>query len=110
MVSVNRHPAGVYCGEYSLGLVKGRITAGQTPDTFDIWLDAFGEKYNCKDEKYIYNERTNHMDVVGATDPNDCLGKLLVQNGLPLTVVYFPREDTLELDLGIAKVDLSQCA
>ncbi|RNF01865.1 uncharacterized protein Tco025E_08541 [Trypanosoma conorhini] len=108
-IDVARRPAGSYCGDY-LGVVKGRISTGAARDTFDIWLDAFGDKYSCKKEKYTFDERTNQMTVVGATDPKDCLGKILIKNGLSLTVSYSPKEDVLDLDLGIVRLQLTACA
>ncbi|KAH9599239.1 hypothetical protein LSM04_001154 [Trypanosoma melophagium] len=106
---VGRAPDGAYCGNYSHGLVTGRISLGSLPDTFDIKLNVFGGDYYCQNERYKYDEKTNTMTVPDSNNPNDCLGKMLVQNKLTLTVQYFPKEDALELNLGIAKILLTQC-
>ncbi|ORC87822.1 uncharacterized protein TM35_000202310 [Trypanosoma theileri] len=108
-IVVGRVPDGAYCGNYSYGLVTGRISLGSLPNTFDIALTVFGDDYNCKNERYKYDEKTNKMEVPDSNNPNDCLGKLLVQNKLTLSVQYYPKEDELELDLGIAKIMLTQC-
>ncbi|ESL09138.1 hypothetical protein TRSC58_03148 [Trypanosoma rangeli SC58] len=107
-ISVVRRPEGAYCGDY-INLVKGRIFADAVSEQFDIWLDVFSEKYTCKNEKYIFDERTKQMTIVGATDPKDCLGKVLLDNGLSLAVSYAENENALYLDLGLVNIKLSAC-
>ncbi|RNF10215.1 hypothetical protein TraAM80_01654 [Trypanosoma rangeli] len=109
VINAARRPEGAYCGDY-IGMVKGRILASAASEKFDILLDIFHEKYSCKNEKYTFDERTKQITIIGATDPKDCLGKVLVDNGLSLAVSYAENENTLYLDLGIVGIKLAACS
>ncbi|CAD2221743.1 hypothetical protein AGDE_05564 [Angomonas deanei] len=104
-----RLPDGHYCGTYSFGLVKGEFNTTSGSTFFDLSLEAFGDTAECKNEKYIYDPATHKAVVVGATDPNDCLGKLLSDNKLTLEVLFNPEADIVTLDLGITKIDCPKC-
>ncbi|EAN90210.1 hypothetical protein C3747_23g983c [Trypanosoma cruzi] len=106
---VDSRPSGDYCGGY-MSLVNGRITVHPTTSEFDISLDVFGEKYLCKEEKYSYNETTGQMFLDGVNDPDDCLGTILRDNGLKLSVTYLQGEDAILLDFDVVTVKLSRCS
>ncbi|KAG8346183.1 hypothetical protein ERJ75_000056800 [Trypanosoma vivax] len=104
----NSYPNGEYCGDY-LGILKGRISIGLVPGKFDLYLNFSGKETQCMGEEYSYDEKTNVLDIKGAEDKNDCLGKMLHDNRLTLSVRYAPDADKLVLDFGIAVVELKKC-
>lgn len=107
-VTEERMPDGTYCGTYGT-IVEGRLTTTKGTDTFDIYLEALDEELVCKDEKYIYDPNTHTAVIPGATDPNDCIGQALANQGLSLKVTYDPKSDVITLDLDIAKIECEKC-
>lgn len=104
-----RLPDGTYCGEYSNGAVQGRLRTKKGADTFDLFLIAFGDRVTCKNEKYIYDPNTHTAVVPGATDPNDCLGRVLLDNDLTLAVSYDPQKDVMTLVLEAIVIECKKC-
>lgn len=109
MIVRERVPNGTYCGNYASGLVEGNVTTKAGSDTFDMHLHGLGMELNCENEKFIYDPKTHHAVVAGATDPNDCIGKVITENKLSLDVLYDPAKDVITLDVGITKIACKKC-
>lgn len=107
-VREERMPDGTYCGSYA-GIVEGRLFTKKGTDTFDIYLEALGDELVCKDEKYIYDPKTHTAEVPGASDPDDCIGQALTNQGLTLKVSYDPKQDIITLDLDMLKIECEKC-
>ena len=100
-------PSGTYCGSYSFGLVKGKVTFG--PSTFDISFDGMGAHVHCPAVAYQFHADTNLVEVPSAADKSDCLGSVLVDNDLSLKVKFNPAEDSTLIDLGLASLTAHRC-
>ncbi|KPA76113.1 hypothetical protein ABB37_07885 [Leptomonas pyrrhocoris] len=105
-----RVPDGIYCGNYGNGLVVGNLTMKSGSDKFDMVMVGLGLDLQCKNETFIYDPKTHHAKVPGATDPKDCIGAVLTDNDLTLDVVYKPDVDEIVLDLGFTKIDCKKCS
>lgn len=100
-------PSGTYCGSYSFGLVKGKVNFGAS--TFDISFDGLGAHVHCPAVPYLFHADTNVVEVPSATNKADCLGSVLVDNDLSLTVKYNPAEDSTLIDLQVASLTAHRC-
>jgi hypothetical protein len=105
-----RVPDGTYCGSYGNGLVVGNVTMKAGSDKFDMVMAGLGLDLQCKNETVIYDPKTHHAKVAGATDPNDCIGSVLTESDLTLDVIYKPDLDEIVLDLGFTKISCTKCA
>ncbi|KAK7195098.1 hypothetical protein NESM_000433000 [Novymonas esmeraldas] len=109
MTVTERMPDGLYCGSYAGGLVVGNLSMKAGTDKFDMVMKGLGLDLECKDETFLYDPKTHHATVVGATDPNDCIGAVLTENDLTLDVIYQPDEDIITLDLGFTQIICKKC-
>ncbi|CAM37845.1 conserved hypothetical protein [Leishmania braziliensis MHOM/BR/75/M2904] len=110
MMSVKeRVPNGTYCGSYAGGLVVGNMTIRAVSSTFDMFLIGLGLQLACKNELFAYDMKTHEATVIGAKDPNNCIGSILTENNLTLRVFFDPRADIVTLDLGLAKIECKRC-
>lgn len=90
-------------------MVVGKLDIKPSTSTTDIYLKGFGSETTCNDEKYTYDPKTHHAVLVGATDPQDCIGKMLHDNHLSLDITYNPAKDIILLDIKIAKIECTKC-
>lgn len=102
-------PDGKYCGSLSLGVIKGEVFARPLESLFDFHMEGLNHNVTCRNETYIYNPATQHADVPGSRDPEDCLGELLLSANITLDVVYYPKKDEVKLDFGFSKIKCKKC-
>ncbi|KAG5508167.1 hypothetical protein JKF63_05421 [Porcisia hertigi] len=110
MSVTERMPEGTYCGNYASGLVVGNVTVKSGAELFDFNVKGLGMNLECNNEKFLYDPKTHHAVVVGATDPNDCIGSVLTENHLTMEITYAPGTDEIFLDFGIVKITCKKCA
>ena len=101
-------PSGQYCGSY-MGMVSGTLTIESTT-SFDITLTIFGTPTTCNNEAYSYDAATGVMTIPGAAEPTNCLGAIIVQNGMgTLTATYDPSSNDIDVVVSIASLTLDSC-
>jgi hypothetical protein len=100
-------PSGSYCGSYN-GLVTGKVdfTSGSSAT---INIDILGSDTNCPGEGYTYDASNGVIDFPGATNPSDCLGRLLSSYGITMTATYDASANTISLGTSVASITLTPC-
>lgn len=109
-LKTQHEPSGSYCGSYMANMVIGKVTMNSNSNTFDLSVKAFGNNEStCRSIQYVWDRSSGQVSVPDAHNSKSCLGDLLASGGLSLDVSYDAAKDTVQLDLGIAKLTLRHC-
>eukprot|EP01121_Diplochlamys_sp_Union-15-3_P005843 TRINITY_DN16193_c0_g1_i1.p1 TRINITY_DN16193_c0_g1~~TRINITY_DN16193_c0_g1_i1.p1 ORF type:complete len:240 (-),score=26.33 TRINITY_DN16193_c0_g1_i1:90-809(-) len=103
-------PAGSYCGTY-LDVVNVKATVNSLTSA-TLTGTVFGASVVCKDEAVSYDPTTNVIKLVDITAPNDCVGKLLSDNGVDpssLTLTYTPSTNVINVAVSDITLTLASC-
>jgi hypothetical protein len=111
VAAAGTEPRGTYCGEYMMGLVRGKAAVHPETRTFDLNLNALGSDIQCPGIHYDFNAATGAIIPGGATDPATCLGGVASKYGInSITMKYTAGADSVYFNAnGVAELTLTQC-
>ena len=101
-------PHGHYCGSYN-GIVTGKMQV-LSDTSANLNIDIFGSDTKCDNETYSYSSTTHVIDFPGATEPTNCLGRLLSTYGITMTATYDPSANSIKLVTSVATITMTACS
>jgi hypothetical protein len=102
-------PSNAYCGSYLFGEVTGKAVFTAGAQKFDLNIKAFDKELSCSAIEYKVDSTNGQLVIPDAKTPSSCIGKMLIQNKLKADFKYTESDNTIDLNLGVANVKLSQC-
>jgi len=109
-VRVAGPPKGAFCGGVD-GILTLRVTI-----TDAAWINAtaslFGMNFGCYKEAWKFDGTTNKIILPGLSDPKDCIGKIINDQGVDpdsVTITYDPDADSVAIQANLGELELDQC-
>lgn len=102
------HPHGAYCGSALFGEIKGKVSFPSN-NKLSLAIDAMDDKISCPDITYSVDHATGMILLPDAKSPSTCLGKVLENAKIQIKVHYLKYKNVIQLDTGVANLELKQC-
>ena len=105
-------PHGAYCGSAGGGLVTLKV-AVVSLSAVNMSGSIFGQAINCPMEKVVYNANNGSIVIPSITQPTDCVGQALSNEGVDptaVTIVYNAATNVLTINTPLGGVVMSACS
>jgi hypothetical protein len=99
----------MYCNSFFKNDIK--LSFNYTLNTLDLYAKFNNKKYECKDEKYKYNESSKSINI--SNDQNNCINKFLIENRLcpcPPELFFVSKKNKINIiNSKLGKLTLHKC-